>query len=336
MNKVNTTSTRGSLAHLLRRLGFYLLAAWVSLSLNFVIPRLMPGDPAAAVMARFRGQISPEAFAALSVAFGITDAPLHVQYLDYVANLFQGQLGTSVAHFPAPVSDVIATGLVWTLLLAGSAVVISFSLGTTLGVLAAWRRGSWLDNLLPPTLTFLGAFPYFWLAMFGLYVFGFSLGWLPMRHAYSDDLAPGLSLEFISSVLEHALLPAGVIVIATLGGWLLSMRNNMISVLGEDYVTLAHAKGLSPKRVTFAYAARNALLPNITSFGMALGFVLSGSLLTEIVFSYPGLGYLMIEAVQSQDYPLIQGLFLCITFAVLAANWLVDVLYVSLDPRARS
>jgi len=322
--------------YILRRLGFYLIAGWVSLTLNFMLPRLMPGDPAAALMARFRGQLSPEALAALQTAFGLNDAPLLVQYVRYTGHLLQGELGSSIAHFPAPVTEVISTGLVWTLYLSGGAVVVSFLLGTSLGALCAWWRGGVLDRWLPPTLVFLGAFPYFWLAMLALLVFGFTLGWLPLRHAYDDALLPSWSLEFCFSVVEHSILPGAVIVLATLGGWLLNMRNTMIGVQNEDYVTLARAKGLAPRRTLFTYAARNALLPNVTGFGMALGFVLSGSLLTEIVFSYPGLGFLLIEAVHNQDYPLLQGLFLCVTFAVLGANWLVDIAYVFLDPRSRN
>jgi peptide/nickel transport system permease protein len=306
----------------------------VSLTLNFLIPRLMPGDPASALMARFRGQISPEALDALRTAFGASDAPLHTQYVSYLGHLLSGELGSSITHFPAPVTEVISTGLIWTVYLAGGAVVVSFALGTTLGVVAAWKRGSRLDRWLPPVLVFLGAFPYFWLAMFGLLLFGYWLDWLPLRHAHDDRLSPDWSWDFLASVLEHSILPGGAIVVATLGGWTLSMRNTMIGVLGEDYIVLARAKGLPRQRVMFSYAARNALLPNVTGFGMALGFVLSGSMLTEIVFSYPGLGYLLIEAVHNQDYPLLQGLFLCVSLAVLAANWLVDILYVLLVPRA--
>ena len=321
--------------YILRRLGFYLIAAWASLTLNFLIPRSMPGDPASAMFARFQGQLQPEAIDALREAFGFTDAPLWEQYLTYVVHVFQGELGTSVAYFPAPVTEVLATGLFWTLLLAGMAVLLAFLFGTLLGMVAAWRRGGWLDSVAPPVLIFLGAFPYFWLAMLGLYAFGFVFGWFPLRHAYADHLEPALTLDFLLSVLEHMALPAAAIVLASTGGWMLGMRNTMIAVLSEDYITMAQAKGLPARRVMFSYAARNALLPNVTGFGMALGFVLSGSLLTEIVFSYPGTGYLLIQAVRNQDYPLMQGLFLTITFAVLGANWLVDILYVWLDPRTR-
>jgi peptide/nickel transport system permease protein len=325
----------GALRTLLRRAGFYLLAAWAALTLNFLIPRLMPGDPATVMFARFQGELQPEAIEALRQTFGLTDAPLWQQYLTYLQHLARGDLGMSIAYFPAPVTEVIATGLYWSIFLAGMSVLIAFTLGTGLGMLAAWRRGGWLDSTLPPVLAFVGAFPYFWLAMLALYGLGFGLGWFPLRHAHSEAVTPGLSLGFAGSALYHAALPALTLVLAGLGGWMLGMRNNMISVLGEDSIRLAWAKGLPARRVLLHYAARNALLPSLTSFGMALGFVLSGALLTEIVFSYPGTGYLMITAVRTQDYALLQGLFLAITVAVLGANWLADVVTVLLDPRAR-
>lgn len=322
--------------YLLRHLGLYAIAAWASLTLNFLIPRLMPGDPATAMFARFKGQLRPEAMEALRETFGLTNDPLLLQYLTYLGHVFRGDLGISVAHFPAPVIQVIATGLWWTILLAGASVVVSFALGTLLGAYAAWKRGGWLDSIGQPVLVFLGAFPYFWLAMVLVYVLGFTLGWFPSRHAYGGDVTPGFGMDFVLSVLWHLALPATTLVLVTVGGWMLGMRSTMVAVLSEEYILLARAKGLSQGRILFHYAARNALLPNVTNFGMALGFVLSGSLLTEIVFSYPGQGYLLVQAVRNQDYPLLQGLFLTITFAVLGANWLVDVLYVLLDPRTRA
>jgi peptide/nickel transport system permease protein len=323
------------LRYILRRLGFYLLAAWAALTLNFFLPRLMPGDPATALFARLRGRLAPEAMDALRETFGLTDASLISQYFTYLGHALKGDFGISVAYFPSPVSAVIGTGLVWTLFLAGTAVIISFFLGTLLGVVAAWWRRGWVDTFLPSALVFLGAFPYFWLAMLALYLLGFTLGWFPLGHAYGDDLTPGLNAAFIGDVARHAALPIGTVVLASLGGWLLSMRNTMISVLGSEFVILARAKGLSPSRVALRYAARNALLPSVTGFGMALGYVLGGSLLTEIVFSYPGQGYLLVQAVRNQDYALMQGIFLVITLAVLGANMLVDLVYLWLDPRTR-
>ncbi len=321
--------------YILKRLGFYLLAGWVALTLNFFLPRLMPGDPATALFARFRGMLGPEALDALRETFGLTDAPLIIQYFTYLGHVLQGDLGISVAYFPSPVLDVIQGGLVWTVLLAGSALIISFIIGSLLGVAAAWWRFGRIDTLAPPLSALLGAFPYFWLAMVALYIFGFKLGWFPLGHAYSDAVTPGFNAAFIADVARHAVLPVGTVVIATIGGWLLTMRNTMVSVLGMDYVNLARAKGLSPSRVALRYAARNALIPSVTGFGMALGFVLGGSLLTEIVFSYPGQGYLLVQAVRSQDYPLMQGIFLIITLAVLGANFIVDLVSLWLDPRIR-
>jgi peptide/nickel transport system permease protein len=318
---------------LIRRLALYAVAAWASLTLSFLIPRLAPGDPAQAMAARFAGKISPEGLAALRESLGASDAPLPVQYATFVGRTMRGDLGVSSSHFPARVSSVIAGGLGWTVLLAGTAVLISVAIGSLLGMLAAWRRGGWLDSVGPPVLALLGAFPYFFLAMVLLYFLAFQQGLFPMRHAYAEGMSPSWSLDFLVSIVRHAILPGACIVISSAGGWLLSMRNSMIAVLREDYVTLAQAKGLAPRTVMLRYAARNALLPNLTGFGMALGFVLSGSLLTEFVFSYPGLGYLLIEAVRNQDYPLMQGLFLTVTLAVLIANLAVDVLAARLDPR---
>jgi peptide/nickel transport system permease protein len=322
--------------YVLRRLALYAIAAWAAVTLGFVLPRLMPGDPATALLARLRGKLSPAALASMRDALGFADGSLVRQYATYWRHLLHGDLGLSVAYFPVPVGEVIGTGLLWTVALAGIAVVLSFVAGTLLGALAAWRRGGWLDSIVPPVLALLGAVPYFWLAMVALFAFGYGLRWFPLGHAYSLDREPAWSASFIVDVLRHAALPALTLVVATLGGWMLGMRNTMVALLDADFIKLAWAKGLPPRQIMLRYAARNALLPSITGFGMALGFVLSGSLLTEIVFSYPGLGYLLVEAVRNQDYALMQGLFLLITLAVLAANFLVDVTYVWLDPRTRA
>ena len=280
--------------------------------------------------------MKPEALEALRQAFGLSGEPLWRQYLTYLSDLTRGELGVSVAYFPEPVAHVIGTGVGWTLLLAGVSVLVAFVLGTGLGIWLAWRRGSFWDSTLPPLLALLGAFPYFWTAMALLFLLGFQMGWFPLRHAHSDHLSPAWTFEFVWDAWLHLILPAFTLVFTTLGGWMLSMRNNMVSELGSDYVKLARAKGLPEGRIMWAYAARNALLPNVTGLGMALGFVVSGALLTEVIFSYPGVGYLMLQAIRAQDYPLMQGLFLMITFAVLLANFLVDLAYQRLDPRTRA
>jgi peptide/nickel transport system permease protein len=322
--------------HLLRRISFYLVALWASVTLNFIIPRLAPGNPASTLMARLHGRLSPQAQHALEILFGINHDPLWLQYLQYLNNLLHGNLGVSITYFPTPVAQVIAQEIPWTLLLVGLSLVISFVLGTLLGVIVAWRRGSRLDAALAPFFTFISAIPYFWLALILLYLLGFVLNWFPLNGGYdTTNVAPGLSPDFILSAIWHAILPAFTIVISSIAGWLLGMRNAMITTLSEDYVLMAEAKGLSSRRVMLMYAARNAILPNITSFALSLGFVVSGALLTEIVFSYPGVGYALLEAVTNLDYALLQGLFLVIAVAVLVANFLADLLYVALDPRVR-
>jgi peptide/nickel transport system permease protein len=198
----------------------------------------------------------------------------------------------------------------------------------------AWRRGSWLDNLLP-AMTFFQAAPYFFIAILLVAGFGTGLHWFPAYAAYDQTaVTPGLTWSYISNVADHAVLPALTIVLASAAGWIVGMRNVMVTTMDEDYVLVAQAKGL-PKRRVIGYAARNAILPSVAGFSLAIGFVVSGALLTEIVFSYPGIGYILQQAVENRDYPLLQGVFLIITFAVLTANLIADFMYVLLDPRTR-
>ncbi len=321
---------------ILRRLGFYLNAFFVSITINFYLPRLIPGDPATAIIGRPGVSLTPEQLTAVRTALGLSDAPLLQQYFAYLAQLARGDLGISYTQFPASVISVIGSGFFWTLLLSLTSLVISFVLGQLLGIVSAWRRGTVLSKSLPPAMILIGAFPAFFLAISGVYYLGYQLKWFPTMHAYEDLLTPGLNLPFVLSVGQHMILPVLVLVITSLGGWALGMRNVMISVLGEDYITLAEAKGLSPNRVMFMYAARNAMLPSVTAFGIVLGMSISGQLLIEQVFSYPGLGFLLVRAVCNTDYPLMQGLFLLITTFVLAANFVVDILYTRLDPRVRA
>jgi peptide/nickel transport system permease protein len=321
--------------YLLRRIGFYLVALWAALSLNFLIPRLMPGDPVLLLVGRLQGQVDPRAIQALRLQFGLNNSSLWSQYLHYLSDLLHGNLGVSITYFPTPVAQVIGLGLRWTLVLVGVSAILSFFIGTLMGTVAAWRRGSWFDTTFSPLLTFLSAIPYFWFALIALYVLGFLLKWFPLTGAYSIDTAPGVNGPFLLSAAYHAVLPAATIVISSMAGWMLGMRNAMLSTLAEDYVLMAQAKGLAERRVMLTYAARNAILPNITGFALSLGFVIGGALLTEIVFSYPGLGYILLQGVQSDDFPLMQGIFLLIAVAVLCANFLADVCYTVLDPRVR-
>lgn len=325
------------MAYLARRIGFYLVTAWAAITMNFFIPRLMPGNPVQLLIARLQGQgqITARAIHALTVAFGLnTKASLLSQYGHYWVQLLHGNLGTSITYYPSTVASVIATSLPWTLMLVGVATVISFLVGTFLGAMVAWRRGSWLELALP-TSTFLSAVPYFWLGLVAVSFFGVFLGWFPLSGGFAQGMSITFSGAFIASALYHAILPAFTIVATSMAGWILGMRNMMVTTLGEDYVLVAQAKGLAERRVMITYAARNAILPSIASFALAISFVVSGAILVEYVFSYPGIGYVLFQAVNNEDYPLMQAIFLIITLAVLVANLIADLAYVLLDPRTR-
>ena len=321
---------------ILRRVGYYLIAFWASITLNFLLPRLMPGDPVGRMLSRMEGTMTADQVEQYRHLFGLDDSPLLVQYVRYLGDIATGNLGLSISKFPTPVVEVIGSQIGWTVLLGVTAVLIAAVLGNLLGIVAAWRRGGVLDRVFPPMLVFIGSFPYFVIAMAALYLFAGALGWLPLGQAYTLGMTPSFSWGFVSDVLVHLILPAGTIVAVTVGGWMLGMRNTMIATAAEDYITMARAKGLTERRIMFSYAARNAMLPTVTSFGMSIGFVVGGALLTEVVFAYPGIGYQLMSAVSALDYPLMQGAFLTITGAVLLANFIVDIVYVRLDPRARA
>ncbi len=321
--------------YLLRKITLYLFIAWAAVTMNFLIPRLMPGDPVALLVERLEGRIAPEAMAAIAESYGITDDPIHIQYVDYLSALFRGDLGLSIGHHPVPVSEIVMQALPWTIGLVGITTIISFLLGTGLGVILAWRRGKRSDYVLP-ALTFFNAVPYFWMALILVLIFSVNLGWFPTAGAYRRTLFPGWDLEFITSVLYHGILPAITIVLGSFAGWVLAMRNMTVTVMGEDYVTMAEAKGLPRSKVLMNYAARNAILPSITGFALSLGAVVGGSMLTEVIFNYPGVGYTLFQAVENQDFPLMQGLFLVIAIAVIIANLIADIIYVFLDPRTRA
>jgi peptide/nickel transport system permease protein len=322
--------------YFIRKLGFYVLAFVGALTLNFFLPRLVPGNPVDILIGRMaqNGAPPPGEREALSRLLGVGGGNIFLQYWHYLVQLAHLDLGLSVTNFPVPVTHVIATGLPWTIVLVGTTTVLAFIIGTSLGALAGWRRSRILDLLLPVT-TFLTAVPYFWLALLLLYLFGVVWRLTPLNGGYDPSLFPGWTGEFIVSAISHSLVPALTIVLAQLGGWMLSMRNMTLLTQSEDYVVAAEAKGLSPRRVLIGYAARNAVLPSFTGFAISLGFVVSGSLVMEIVFSYPGIGYLLLQAVQNSDYAQMQGIFLVIAIAVLGANFLVDILYGIVDPRTR-
>jgi peptide/nickel transport system permease protein len=327
------------MTYVLRKLAFYAVALWAAVTLNFVIPRLLPGNPVDILLTKIGqrgGSVTPETRRAYSILLGGDDSqPIIVQYWTYLGNIVQGDLGVSIGYFPAKVTDVIATSMPWTVVLVGIATVLAATLGIALGAFVGWKPGTRLDSLVPAT-TLLAAVPYFWLALILVYLLTRILHLLPAQGGYDVTLDVGWNWPFIASAINHGFLPALTIVLAQIGGWLLGMRNMMVSTLAEDYILTAEAKGLKRRTIMRNYAARNAMLPSVAGFAIALGFVVSGSVVTEQVFSYPGIGSGLLGAVTNNDYALMQGIFLYITVAVLAANLVVDLLYGLIDPRIRA
>jgi peptide/nickel transport system permease protein len=319
--------------YLTRRGGLFLLTLWAALTVNFVIPRVMPGNEASAVLATFRG-VNPAALHALQIEFG-TGAHQSVlaSYFQYLGNTVTGQLGDTAQG--VPVMSQITSSVPWTLGLVGVTTILAFLIGTVVGVVSAWRRGGRIDAVLPPFLFIISTVPVFFVGLLLIYVFAIKLNWLPLGSNYSLGATPSLSLPFVGDVLQHALLPGLSLVIVTAGLWVYSMRNNMITTVAEDYVKMARAKGLSTHRIMFDYAGRNAILPNLTGFAMQLGYVLGGAIVIEYLFSYPGLGYQFYTATTDHDLPLMQGLFLFYTLAVLVCVLIADLLTAVLDPRTR-
>jgi len=319
--------------YLARRGALFLVTLWAALTINFIIPRVMPGNEASAVLGTFRG-VNPAALHALEIQFGVnTHQSVLASYFEYLHNMLTGQFGVTAQG--VPVMNEITSKLPWTLLLVGTSTVIAFAIGTLVGVASAWRRGGRLDGILPPLLFIVSAIPVFFVGLLLIYVVAIKLGWLPIGSNYSIGATPSFSLSFIGDVLKHALLPGLSLVIVTAGLWVYSMRNNMITTIAEDYVKTARAKGLAGRRIMFDYAARNAILPNLTGFAMQLGYVLGGAIVIEYLFSYPGLGYLFYTATTNHDLPLMQALFLFYTVAVLVCVLVADLITAVLDPRTR-
>lgn len=320
----------------LRRLGFFAVTVWAAVSLNFLLPRLMPGDPVQALEAE-HPHLGTQAIHALTVLLGGNQHQgLFASYFEYWRHVLTFNFGVSITtSFGTPVRTMVLNALPWTLGLVGLTTVIAFVLGTFIGLISAWKRGSWLDSALPPIFVITSAFPYFWIGLLAIYFLSIHLGVFPIDGAYGLTDTPAFTPHFIWDILVHATLPALTILITSIGGWILTMRNNVITVLAEDYVRMARAKGLKPWRVMWEYTGKNAILPNLTGFAMSLGFVVSGAILVEDVFNYPGVGYMLLNAVNGLDYPLMQALFLLITVAVLLSVLAADIVTAILDPRTR-
>jgi peptide/nickel transport system permease protein len=322
---------------LLRRLGFYVVAFWAAITLNFLLPRLMPGSPLDGLIANYGEQIrsNPQILQQLKASLGSADEPIWQAYPHYLGDIFTGDFGTSFAK-QAPVGVIIGNTLPWSIFLVGLGFLLSFVIGTTLGMFAAWRRGGFTDTAITPLMMTLQSFPAFFLSLVAVYFLGLKLGWFPIQHAYSNDADIGVNVGFFADAFRHAQLPILVIIAISAGGWLLGMRNVMITTIGEDYVTMAHAKGLRDRRVMARYAARNAILPPLTGFASFFASAVGGLILVEVVFSYPGVGLTLQQAALGHDYAVVQALLLVLAFCVLVANFIMDCVYVVLDPRVRA
>jgi peptide/nickel transport system permease protein len=324
--------------YILRKVVLFVVTLWAAVTLNFILPRVMPGSPVDAALGKLAAAgvpITNAEKAAIEAQLGVPNTSLLSQYGQYLKEIVTLRFGTSYSFPTQTVAHSIAAALPWTLILVGVATIIAFTVGTLLGVYAGWHRGQLSDSSITVGATFFGSFPPFWLGLLLLYVAAFKFGWFPLKGGYSPGATPNLSWSFFTDACTHTVLPALTLVITTLSGWVFGMRNNMINTLGEDYVTFAEANGLRGRTVALLYAARNALLPNVTAFGLQLGAVVGGTVLVEGVFSYPGIGGLLFIAVTNHDYPLMQALLLVITVSMLVAIFIVDLLYARLDPRVR-
>ncbi|EGA66847.1 MULTISPECIES: ABC transporter permease [Vibrio] len=324
------------MGYFLRRLSFYLVALLVAATLNFIIPRAMPGDPVTMMFANASVQVTPERIAAMKELLGFVDGGLFTQYIAYMKNILSWELGTSIQFYPLSVNELLGGAFGWSLFLAGSAVILSFSLGSVLGIFAAWKRGSKYDAFVTPGMLIIQAVPQVVVAMLTLFIFAIGLKWFPTGYAYTAGTVPDwTSWEFYKDAAYHAVLPLFCASIIQVGGFLVNMRNNMINLLAEDYITMAKGKGLSENRVVFNYAARNALLPSVTALSMSLGMAIGGQLIVEIIFNYPGLGTVLLNAIHARDYQVLQGQLIIMTMFMLSFNLIADMLYVVLDPRLR-
>jgi peptide/nickel transport system permease protein len=316
-----------------RKLFIYLLTFFVAATIDWLIPRFMPGNPVQSLLSRH--QVPPEAVPSLMAyynnLFGL-DQPIHLQFLNFWAALLQGDLGRSVYLSGAPVVNVVMAAVPYTLALLVPAILLSWWTGNKFGALAARRR--WLDNAVLPVGYILTATPYMWLAIVVAWLLGTVFRVFPIAGGYSFAIEPSLSWTFISSLLSHWFMPFASLFLVMFGGWAIGMRNMIIYELDADYSRYLNQLG-APSSLVRRYAFRNAMLPQITGLALQLGVIVAGALVTEIVFSYPGIGKLLLAAVQNEDYFLLQGIFLFVIVGVLIANFLVDIAYVLVDPRTR-
>ncbi len=322
-----------------RRFLFLLLTYIVATTIVFILPRAIPGNPLSQLLSNLSrvAQANPESIRAaervLLEEFG-TDKPVIVQYVNFISKALRGDLGVSITYYPRKVIDLIVPVIPWTLILLLPATLTAWWLGNRLGAIAGYKRNTWVDKWVLTSSMILSQIPYYWLGMIFIYLFGVKLGWLPVQGAYSQGTIPSFSLSFVIDVLKHYIMPFASIVLSAMGGWAIGMRVMIVYELGSDYALFSEYLGMEDKRI-FKYAYRNSLLPQITGLALSLGGALGGALITEIVFNYPGTGYLLFKGLTTLDYPMIQGIFVILIASIYLANFVVDFMYALIDPRIR-
>jgi peptide/nickel transport system permease protein len=315
-----------------------LVTAVFAFILNFTLPRLMPGDPVAGIVSRLAQGMSNSTgmkavYEQYASQFG-TNKPIAVQFLIYVKNITKGNFGASFSQFPRPVADILKSSIWWTICLQFPAIIVGWIIGNTLGVLAAYLKKGF-DKVLMPISIFASNFPAFGMAVILLVIFGVNLKWFPTSGGYGFDLIPNLSWKFMWSVIVHYQLPFWSIVLIAIGGQAIGMRSMSIYELNADYVKYARFMGIKDRKIV-GYVFRNAMLPQITGLALSIGTMVGGALVAEIIFSYPGLGYTLLTAIQGQDYPLISATTMIITIMVLIANFAIEIIYGFIDPRIKA
>lgn len=320
-----------TLKYVCKRLLSALFTLWVALTFNFMLPRMMGGDPAE-YLASQNAMGSAEYAQQIREQFGL-DKSLPEQYVRYLGGLLRGDLGVSYTNFPIPVKDIIVQAIPWTLLIVLISTLLSFLVAWVIGTIAALKKGSLFDNAVVGVSFYIQSVPYFLVAMLLVMGLGYHLGWFPMGHA----MTPGTDLSsfraMAGNIAYHAFLPVLSLVIVSLAGRMIMMRSNILQVFSEDYIVLAQAKGLRRSKILVKYALRNAMLPSFTGLMLSLGQAVGGAIATEMIFSYPGIGLTIMNAVLGHDYPLVQGCFAIIALSVVTLNFLADLIYPLIDPR---
>ena len=329
---------KGYAKYFSKKLVWFGITFFAAFLLNFFLPRMMPGDPVAAIVARMaQGQTNTAGVQAIyeqyTELFG-TNKPMMTQFFIYLKNVIHGDFGFSFSQYPRTVANVLKSSLWWTVILQFPAIIIGFLIGNVLGVLAAYLRG-WYDKALMPLSIFASGFPAFGMATVLLVIFGITLNWFPTSGGYGFDMIPNLSWAFFGSVIVHYMLPFLSIVLIAIGGWAIGMRSMSIYELNSDYVKYSRFMGIKDSKI-IQYVFRNAMLPQVTGLALAIGTMVGGALVAEIIFSYPGLGTTLLSAIRGQDYPMISAVTLIITMMVLIATFALEILYGFIDPRIKA